>query len=183
MSCPTSRSPPRLSDVLDFLAHRWAERVGLLRGVDTPLGLARSERGSTRPRATRERHASLGSANKPTPWVLIPPSSRSGRTCFAEAASQVRRLAERVGFEPTVPLIEVRRFSKPLLSTTQAPLRTKPSGQSVRAGSPGIKSPGAPRPGAPAAFARRALERPSPVRPSPFAAPAAPPEALFPFSP
>jgi hypothetical protein len=32
-------------------------------------------------------------------------------------------LAERGGFEPPVELLTLRRFSKPLLSTTQPPLR------------------------------------------------------------
>ena len=34
-----------------------------------------------------------------------------------------RSLAERGGFEPPVELLTLRRFSKPLLSTTQPPLR------------------------------------------------------------
>ena len=34
-----------------------------------------------------------------------------------------RVLAERGGFEPPVELLTLRRFSKPLLSTTQPPLR------------------------------------------------------------
>ena len=33
-------------------------------------------------------------------------------------------MAEREGFEPSVALVALRRFSKPLLSTTQASLRT-----------------------------------------------------------
>jgi hypothetical protein len=32
-------------------------------------------------------------------------------------------MAERGGFEPPVELLTLRRFSKPLLSTTQPPLR------------------------------------------------------------
>ena len=32
-------------------------------------------------------------------------------------------MAERGGFEPPVQFLTVRRFSKPLLSTTQPPLR------------------------------------------------------------
>jgi hypothetical protein len=33
------------------------------------------------------------------------------------------KLAERGGFEPPVEFLTLRRFSKPLLSTTQPPLR------------------------------------------------------------
>src|SRR5438094_970233 len=36
---------------------------------------------------------------------------------------EVRNLAERGGFEPPVEFLTLRRFSKPLLSTTQPPLR------------------------------------------------------------
>jgi hypothetical protein len=36
---------------------------------------------------------------------------------------KMRKLAERGGFEPPVELLTLRRFSKPLLSTTQPPLR------------------------------------------------------------
>jgi hypothetical protein len=34
-----------------------------------------------------------------------------------------KKLAERGGFEPPVELLTLRRFSKPLLSTTQPPLQ------------------------------------------------------------
>jgi hypothetical protein len=37
--------------------------------------------------------------------------------------TELWKLAERGGFEPPVALLELRRFSKPLLSTTQPPLR------------------------------------------------------------
>jgi hypothetical protein len=40
-----------------------------------------------------------------------------------EGASMIPKLAERGGFEPPVELVTLRRFSKPLLSTTQPPLR------------------------------------------------------------
>ena len=43
-----------------------------------------------------------------------------------EAREGKRSLAEREGFEPSVRLKTVRRFSKPLLSTTQPPLRSGP---------------------------------------------------------
>ena len=36
---------------------------------------------------------------------------------------EIKWLAERGGFEPPVELMTLRRFSKPLLSTTQPPLR------------------------------------------------------------
>ena len=35
----------------------------------------------------------------------------------------LKNMAERGGFEPPVEFLTLRRFSKPLLSTTQAPLR------------------------------------------------------------
>ena len=53
-----------------------------------------------------------------------------GRRRFGDSSAQretnlklcVRDLAERGGFEPPVELVTLRRFSKPLLSTTQPPL-------------------------------------------------------------
>ena len=44
-------------------------------------------------------------------------------TCPQVLHSQQRILAERGGFEPPVDFKGLRRFSKPLLSTTQPPLR------------------------------------------------------------
>jgi hypothetical protein len=38
-------------------------------------------------------------------------------------AGNSRAMAERGGFEPPVEFLTLRRFSKPLLSTTQPPLR------------------------------------------------------------
>src|ERR1017187_4833453 len=42
------------------------------------------------------------------------------------------RLAERGGFEPPVELLTLRRFSKPLLSTTQPPLRERAIGRASK---------------------------------------------------
>ena len=41
---------------------------------------------------------------------------------------QAVEMAERAGFEPAVRVIPVRRFSKPVLSTTQPSLRTERRG-------------------------------------------------------
>ena len=41
-----------------------------------------------------------------------------------EAGDVVKELAERVGFEPTIP-VKVCRFSRPVVSTTHAPLHAK----------------------------------------------------------
>src|SRR5689334_12470143 len=46
-----------------------------------------------------------------------------GWRALADPRFNERRMAEREGFEPSVQLLTVRRFSKPLLSTTQPPLR------------------------------------------------------------
>jgi len=46
-------------------------------------------------------------------------------TDFAETQSQKIDLAERGGFEPPVDFKGLRRFSKPLLSTTQPPLQSQ----------------------------------------------------------
>ena len=48
---------------------------------------------------------------------------RSLRKTPGEGRRQRKILAERGGFEPPVELLTLRRFSKPLLSTTQPPLR------------------------------------------------------------
>ena len=40
----------------------------------------------------------------------------------------MNKVAERAGFEPAVRVIPVRRFSKPVLSTTQPSLRTERRG-------------------------------------------------------
>src|ERR1700761_2811394 len=47
-------------------------------------------------------------------------------------------LAERGGFEPPVELLTLRRFSKPLLSTTQPPLREGTQGTVSRLTQPAV---------------------------------------------
>ena len=54
--------------------------------------------------------------------VAYPVPARVGR---CRAKWENRKVAEREGFEPSVPVLPVRRFSKPLLSATQPSLRTK----------------------------------------------------------
>src|SRR4051794_41083605 len=48
---------------------------------------------------------------------------RCGAFVFAGGCQAPKQLAERGGFEPPVGFKGLRRFSKPLLSTTQPPLR------------------------------------------------------------
>ena len=45
-------------------------------------------------------------------------------------------MAERMGFEPTEPLLAVHRFSKPAHSTTLPPLRSRKNEQTMMVGIP-----------------------------------------------
>ena len=57
-------------------------------------------------------------------WHAIDPADQSGDApIFGVALYELELLAERGGFEPPVDFKGLRRFSKPLLSTTQPPLR------------------------------------------------------------
>ena len=68
--------------------------------------------------------AHIGKHSKPRRALVFYDQRELSKECNARSMlSKIKLLAERGGFEPPVDFKGLRRFSKPLLSTTQPPLR------------------------------------------------------------